>query len=89
MWNYSTRHVDRGLDVTSVREVSGHINSAHVCLESFRIVDRHFCEFARLGLHAELFQQRQIGIASDEHKNNIVRNRQRLAVSVVNVTSVS
>src|SRR5689334_6665854 len=32
--------VDRRLDVARVREVSGHINSAHVRLESLRIINR-------------------------------------------------
>src|SRR6185503_4848910 len=53
-WNYATRHVDGGFNMTSMREVSGDVNSTHVCLKSFRIIHRHFSKFTRLSLHAEL-----------------------------------
>jgi len=38
------RHVDRGLDVASIGEMAGDVNSGHVRLESFRIVDWYFAE---------------------------------------------
>ena len=38
------RHFDRGLDVASIGEVAGDVNSGHVRLESFRIVGGYFAE---------------------------------------------
>ena len=47
--------VDRGFDVTCVREVTGDVYSTHVSFESFRIVGWHFRQFSWFGFYSELF----------------------------------
>src|SRR6185436_17807021 len=78
-WNDLSRHVDRRFDVTRVRKVAGDVYSTHVRLVSFPIINRHFRKFSWLSLHSQPFQQRQIGVAADQHKHDVVLQRQRLA----------
>ena len=69
-----SRHVDGRFDVPGVSEVAGDINSRNVRLEGFRIVERNFGKFARFRFHAQLFELRQIRVATNQHKHDVVRN---------------
>src|SRR6267143_1228457 len=56
-WHDLSRYIDRGLDMTSIREVTSHIDSTHIGLKSFRIVDRHLGQFPRSSFYSQTFQQ--------------------------------
>ena len=64
-WNDPPRNIDSRLDVSSVRKVSRDVYSTHVCLEGFRIVQRHLSQFSWFSVYAESLQYRQVGVATN------------------------